>query len=77
MSECERFLDDRIRSICGLGSDVELTEELLRDGLDEVDLGATTMNSGGRLGGLNVCEKELQTHKDAVAQREFVRSAEF
>lgn len=77
MDECIKFLDDRIRKICGLAPDFELTEEWLRNALDKIDLAATTTNSGGRLGGWRRGNKRLLTHKEAEERLQRARSIEF
>jgi len=76
MGECLKFLGDRIRKIYGLGADVELTEDWLREALDEVDLRSTAINCGGRLGGWKRGRKRLFTHDEAVARLRGIRSAD-
>lgn len=74
MADCQKFLEDRIRRVYGLGPDVEMTEDWLRDALDDVDLRATTVNCGGRLGGWKMGSKKLLTHDDATARLRAMRA---
>ncbi|MCL5407276.1 MAG: hypothetical protein M1429_02160 [Patescibacteria group bacterium] len=76
MTDCLQFLEDRIRKAYGLPSNFEITEDWLREKLDELDRQATSINRGNS-GNKRYHHMKLLTHKESIERLQRIRSATF
>ena len=73
MNDAKKFLEDRIRNICNLPDDFEITEKWKREQLDVIDENAT-FTCLDSIYSSRFENKKILTKKDFNSKNEFRRS---